>query len=70
MSKRYLFHQQASVLGLAIQYTRNHWLAFNTYMEEGWLNIDNNLSERKMKIIAKALRKQPTRKNGINFNKD
>lgn len=42
----------ASALGLAIQYTRNHWLAFNTYLEEGWLNIDNNLSERKMKIIA------------------
>lgn len=42
----------AGALGLAIQYARNHWAAFNTYLEEGWLNIDNNLAERKMKIIA------------------
>jgi transposase len=42
----------AGALGLAIQYARNHWTAFNTYLEEGWLNIDNNLAERKMKIIA------------------
>ena len=42
----------AGALGQAIQYVLNHWVAFNNYLLEGWLNIDNNLGERGMRVIA------------------
>jgi len=36
----------------ALKYTLNQWEALNTYLEEGYLMMDNNASERRMKPIA------------------
>lgn len=36
-------------LGLAIQYTLNHWKALNNYLLDGILDIDNNRAERAIK---------------------
>jgi transposase len=41
-----------SPLGQAITYARNHWAALSRYLEQGWLGIDNNLSERTLRAIA------------------
>jgi transposase len=41
-----------SALGQAITYARNNWAALGRYLEEGWLGIDNNLSERTLRAIA------------------
>src|SRR5690606_18407471 len=41
-----------SALGKAYQYTRNQWEALVRYTEDGELAIDNNASERTMKIPA------------------
>ncbi len=41
-----------SSLGTAVAYVRNHWAAFVRYTEEGYLSIDNNLSERTLRAIA------------------
>jgi transposase len=41
-----------SPLGVAIAYVLNRWEAFLRYMEEGYLSIDNNLSERTLRVIA------------------
>ena len=41
-----------SVIGKAFTYTRNQWTALNRYVEDGELNIDNNISERTVKPIA------------------
>jgi transposase len=41
-----------SPLGQAITYARNNWVALGKYLEEGWLGIDNNLSERTLRAIA------------------
>lgn len=38
--------------GTAVAYARNHWPAFVRYTEEGYLSIDNNLSERTLRSIA------------------
>jgi len=35
-----------SPLGTAIGYASNNWTALNRYLEQGYLAIDNNLSER------------------------
>ena len=41
-----------SPLGQAIGYARNNWQALNRYVEQGFLAIDNNLSERTLRAIA------------------
>lgn len=50
-------------LGKAIAYSLNHWGALNQYIEDGRLNIDNNLAERGIKPFVIG------RKNWLfNFN--
>jgi hypothetical protein len=41
-----------SALGQAIGYALNHWEALRRYLEQGYLAIDNNLSERTLRAIA------------------
>ena len=41
-----------SALGAAIRYVTNHWAAFVRYTEDGRLSLDNNLSERTLRLIA------------------
>jgi hypothetical protein len=36
----------------AITYTLNQWEALNRYVEQGFLDIDNNTAERAMKRVA------------------
>jgi transposase len=39
-------------MGLAIQYAQNQWDALTVYTTQGYLNIDNNASERALKRVA------------------
>jgi len=41
-----------SPLGQAVGYALNHWEALQRYLEQGYLSIDNNLSERALRAIA------------------
>jgi transposase len=41
-----------SLLGQALGYTLNNWDALYRYLEQGYLAIDNNLSERTLRAIA------------------
>jgi transposase len=41
-----------SALGAAIRYVTNHWAAFVRYAEDGRLSLDNNQSERTLRLIA------------------
>jgi transposase len=41
-----------SALGKAIGYALNNWEALKRYLERGYLAIDNNLSERTLRMIA------------------
>ena len=41
-----------SALGQAIGYALNNWEALSRYLEQGYLAIDNNLSERTLRAIA------------------
>jgi transposase len=41
-----------SALGQAVGYALNHWEALQRYLEQGYLVIDNNLSERTLRAIA------------------
>jgi transposase len=41
-----------SPLGQAIGYALNNWAALRRYLEQGYLAIDNNLSERTLRAIA------------------
>jgi transposase len=41
-----------SPLGVAIGYALNNWEALRRYLEQGYLGIDNNLSERTLRAIA------------------
>lgn len=41
-----------SALGQAIGYARNNWEALGRYLEQGYLAIDNNRSERTLRAIA------------------
>ncbi len=41
-----------SPLGQAIGYAMNNWEALSRYLEQGYLAIDNNLSERTLRAIA------------------
>jgi transposase len=55
--KQWLDEQQPhllpkSVLGQAVGYALNNWVALQRYLEQGYLAIDNNLSERTLRAIA------------------
>lgn len=41
-----------SALGQAVGYALNNWEALQRYLEQGYLTIDNNLSERTLRAIA------------------
>jgi len=41
-----------SALGQAVRYALNNWEALCRYLEQGWLSIDNNLSEQTLRAIA------------------
>ena len=41
-----------SAVAAAIRYVTNHWAAFVRYTEDGRLSLDNNLSERTLRLIA------------------
>jgi transposase len=41
-----------SALGQALGYALNHWEALGRYLEQGYLAIDNNLSERTLRAVA------------------
>lgn len=41
-----------SPIGQAVGYARGQWIALNQYTEDGDLNIDNNLAERVLRIVA------------------
>lgn len=41
-----------SPIGLAIAYTRRHWVALTRFTEQGFLNIDNNAAERALRAVA------------------
>jgi transposase len=41
-----------SLLGVAVGYALNNWEALKRYVEQGYLAIDNNLSERTLRAIA------------------
>jgi transposase len=41
-----------SALGQAVGYALNNWAALVRYLEQGYLSIDNNLSERTLRAIA------------------
>ena len=41
-----------SPMATAITYAKNQWTALNTYVTQGYLNIDNNASERALKRVA------------------
>jgi transposase len=55
--KRWLDEQRPqalpkSALGQAVGYALNNWEALSRYLEQGYLAIDNNLSERTLRAIA------------------
>ncbi|MBX3433469.1 MAG: IS66 family transposase [Pirellulales bacterium] len=41
-----------SPMGTAVTYAKNQWNALTTYVTQGFLNIDNNASERALKRVA------------------
>jgi hypothetical protein len=41
-----------SPMGQAIAYSRRHWTALTRFTEHGFLNIDNNASERALRAVA------------------
>lgn len=45
-------HLPKNKLGQAIQYALNNWNALTRYCEAGYLEIDNNFSEREMRPVA------------------
>lgn len=55
--KRWLDEEQGKVLpksalGQALGYALNNWTALCRYLEQGYLAIDNNLSERTLRAVA------------------
>jgi hypothetical protein len=54
---QWLAREQANVLpkspmGQAIAYARRHWQALTRYLDDGFLDIDNNVAERALRHIA------------------
>ena len=45
-------HLPKNKFGQALQYALNHWSALTRYCDAGYLEIDNNFSEREMRPIA------------------
>jgi hypothetical protein len=41
-----------SPIGQAVSYARGQWIALNRYIDDGDLDIDNNLAERVLRIVA------------------
>src|SRR5262249_2145902 len=41
-----------SPIGQAIAYARRHWQALTRYLDDGFLDIDNNVAERTLRHIA------------------
>ena len=41
-----------AAIGSAIAYASNNWDALKRYLEQGFLALDNNLSERTLRVIA------------------
>jgi transposase len=41
-----------SLMGQAVGYALNNWTALCRYVEQGYLAIDNNLSERTLRVVA------------------
>ena len=41
-----------SLMGQAIAYALRHWLALTRYLDDGFLDIDNNIAERTLRHIA------------------
>lgn len=41
-----------SPIGQAVSYARGQWKALNQYIDDGDLDIDNNLAERVLRIVA------------------
>lgn len=41
-----------TLLGKAIGYALNNWAALQRYLERGYLSLDNNLSERTLRVVA------------------
>jgi len=41
-----------SPMGQAVGYARGQWIALNRYLEDGILDIDNNLSERTLRMVV------------------
>jgi transposase len=52
LEREQLYRLPKGKLAKAIGYALNHWAAFERYCEAGYLEIDNNFSERQMKPIA------------------
>src|SRR5262245_16876371 len=52
LDKRSLRSLPKSALGKAITYARNQWGALRRYASDGWLTIDNNISERTLRLQA------------------
>jgi transposase len=55
--KKWLDEQKSQVLpksalGQAVGYALNNWEALQRYQEQGYLAIDNNLSERTLRVVA------------------
>jgi transposase len=55
--KKWLVEQRGQVLpksslGQAIGYALNNWESLCRYLEQGYLSIDNNLSERTLRVVA------------------
>ena len=53
-----------SPMGEAISYARSNWKSLTRYLEQPWLSIDNNASERAMRPIAVG------RKNWLHLGSD
>ena len=41
-----------SLIGQAIQYALNHWIALTRFLDHGFLAIDNNVAENALRAIA------------------
>lgn len=52
LDKTYLTVAPKSALGKAISYARDQWSAVSRYVEDGALAIDNNISEREIKLVV------------------
>jgi transposase len=44
--------QPKSPLGQAFAYTLSNWAALNTFVSDGAVEVDNNVAERAMRLVA------------------